>query len=355
MHTIVNDWFARKLLSPSGSTVKVAFFVAQRRKCFKLDRKGNSVSVRTCISLTMCALLISTAHAASVVEQLASFGYPNIKICGLPKTTDGLRKLLVIQFPQRKTSKEEQKEAVAILKLLTNALIASSQNYIGIKAIKNWDTCGNSDPEYTYWRDYDDNWRYMSKAPVRYLSQFNAELPPEIRGTADEAFVLFSLGLVEQRLDRIPASVKHFEKAYDILQQTDDPHKISAYVLVPLIHYHFGKDGDERTGQDYLNAFALITANSPTYQGDYLPLIKVAPVYPSRVQRSGREGHVIIEFLVDAQGKVQNPVVLEEFPPGVFGAAAVEAAKSFRYVPRVVNGVLVPTAGVRNRITFELN
>jgi hypothetical protein len=46
--------------------------------------------------------------------------------------------------------------------------------------------------------------------------------------------------------------------------------------------------------------------------------------------------------------------VIEESPKGVFGAAAIEGAKSFRYVPKVVDGVLVSTAGVRNKITFEL-
>ena len=85
-----------------------------------------------------------------------------------------------------------------------------------------------------------------------------------------------------------------------------------------------------------------------------MPLIEVAPVYPRNAQRRRREGYVLLEFIVDADGRVRDPVVIEESPKGVFGAAAVEAARSFRYVPKVVDGVLVSTAGVRNKITFEL-
>ena len=88
--------------------------------------------------------------------------------------------------------------------------------------------------------------------------------------------------------------------------------------------------------------------------GEYLPIVKVAPVYPRRAQTRGIEGYVILEFVVTRTGAVTNPVVVEAKPPGIFDRAAINAALKFKYKPKVVNGEAIDVAGVRNRITFEL-
>ena len=88
--------------------------------------------------------------------------------------------------------------------------------------------------------------------------------------------------------------------------------------------------------------------------GEYLPIVKVAPVYPRRAQTRGIEGYVLLEFIVTKTGAVANPVVLESSPPGIFDRAALNAALKFKYKPKVVNGEPIDVAGVRNRITVEL-
>lgn len=88
--------------------------------------------------------------------------------------------------------------------------------------------------------------------------------------------------------------------------------------------------------------------------GEYLPIVKVAPVYPRRAQTRGIEGYVLLEFVVTKTGAVRDPVVIESKPPGVFDRAALQAALKFKYKPKVVNGEPIDVAGVRNRITFEL-
>lgn len=88
--------------------------------------------------------------------------------------------------------------------------------------------------------------------------------------------------------------------------------------------------------------------------GEYLPIVKVAPVYPRRAQTRGIEGYVLLEFVVTRTGAVTDPVVLESKPPGIFDRAAMNAAVKFKYKPKVVNGEAIDVAGVRNRITFEL-
>jgi len=88
--------------------------------------------------------------------------------------------------------------------------------------------------------------------------------------------------------------------------------------------------------------------------GEYLPIVKVAPVYPRRAQTRGIEGYVLLEFMVTRTGAVRDPVVIEAKPPGIFDRAAKNAALKFKYKPKVVNGEPVDVAGVRNLIKFEL-
>lgn len=91
-----------------------------------------------------------------------------------------------------------------------------------------------------------------------------------------------------------------------------------------------------------------------TSDGEYLPIVKVAPVYPRRAQTRGIEGYVLLEFVVTKTGAVRDPRVIESQPPGIFDRAALSAALKFKYKPKVVNGEPIDVAGVRNRITFEL-
>ena len=89
--------------------------------------------------------------------------------------------------------------------------------------------------------------------------------------------------------------------------------------------------------------------------GEYLPIVKVAPIYPRRALSRGIEGYVIVEFIVTKQGSVRSPVVVEAQPQGIFDQAAKDAALKFKYKPRVIDGVATEVAGVQNKITFKMN
>lgn len=103
--------------------------------------------------------------------------------------------------------------------------------------------------------------------------------------------------------------------------------------------------------------------------GEYLPIVKVQPVYPRRALSRGMSGWVIVEFTVTEQGTVTNPVVVEncawikgprsegdceDNPNSIFDSSATRAAEKFKYKPKVIDGQPVETAGVQNKITFEL-
>jgi len=87
--------------------------------------------------------------------------------------------------------------------------------------------------------------------------------------------------------------------------------------------------------------------------GEYLPIVKVAPVYPARALSRGLEGYVIVEFTVTRQGTVRDVSVVES-SSSLFERAAMDAALKFKYKPRVIAGEPVEVPGVQNKITFEI-
>lgn len=88
--------------------------------------------------------------------------------------------------------------------------------------------------------------------------------------------------------------------------------------------------------------------------GEYLPIVKVAPIYPRRAQTRGITGYCIVEYTVTTSGAIRDPVPVDCSPSGVFERASVKAAEKFKYKPRVVDGAAIEVAGVQNKFTYEL-
>lgn len=88
--------------------------------------------------------------------------------------------------------------------------------------------------------------------------------------------------------------------------------------------------------------------------GEYLPIVKVAPIYPRRAQTRGISGYCIIEYTVMASGAIKDPVAVDCQPSGVFEKASLKASLKFKYKPRVVDGEAIEVAGVQNKFTYEL-
>lgn len=88
-------------------------------------------------------------------------------------------------------------------------------------------------------------------------------------------------------------------------------------------------------------------------EGDYLPIVRVAPVYPARALSRGLEGHVDLSFTVTAAGTVRDPIILFS-TSSLFERAATRAVLKFKYKPRVVDGIPVDVTGVKTRITFRI-
>ncbi|WP_116368040.1 energy transducer TonB [Parahaliea mediterranea] len=101
-------------------------------------------------------------------------------------------------------------------------------------------------------------------------------------------------------------------------------------------------------------AIEISSSGMAATDGEYLPIVKVAPIYPRRAQTRGITGYCIVEYTVTKSGSIRDPRPVDCQPSGVFESASVKAAEKFKYKPRVVDGEAIEVAGVQNKFTYEL-
>ncbi len=90
-------------------------------------------------------------------------------------------------------------------------------------------------------------------------------------------------------------------------------------------------------------------------EGDYLPIVKVAPIYPQRALSRGVEGFCVVQYTVTKQGTIRDPFVIEDqCTSSLFHRASIQAALKFKYKPRVVDGQAIEVPGVQNKFTYEI-
>jgi protein TonB len=90
-------------------------------------------------------------------------------------------------------------------------------------------------------------------------------------------------------------------------------------------------------------------------EGDYLPIVKVAPIYPNRALTRGVEGYCVVQYTVTRLGTTKDPfVVPDQCTSTLFHRASVNAALKFKYKPRIMDGEAVEVPGVQNKFTYEI-
>ena len=70
---------------------------------------------------------------------------------------------------------------------------------------------------------------------------------------------------------------------------------------------------------------------------------RVLPEYPGNAKRRNIEGTVVIQLIVDTEGKAQQCAIHSSEPKGLFDSAALAAARKTRFVPGKVGGQPVNT------------
>jgi len=104
------------------------------------------------------------------------------------------------------------------------------------------------------------------------------------------------------------------------------------------------------------------TALTPSYNSSnvesfdssqYFPVQKDAPSYPQRALDKNLQGVCTVRYTVNTEGRVENPEALGDCH-AFFIKPSLEATKSFRYTPRMVDGKAVKVQNVKNTFQYRI-
>ena len=170
----------------------------------------------------------------------------------------------------------------------------------------------------------------------------------------------FWIGKIHLGRDRYPEAVESMTTVVDMLPADDTTALMARANLVEA----YEKLGDSDNATEHCLAIGRTVPWMGT--ADYQPLFKRVPTYPRSALTRNAEGFVLLEFAVDEMGFVREPKVVDsKLGTEVTGVtesaivraledAAIDAAKTFRYAPKFVDGQPVAVEGVRNRIVFQM-
>jgi tetratricopeptide (TPR) repeat protein len=211
--------------------------------------------------------------------------------------------------------------------------------------------------------EYSQAEKYLKQARLLYEKHEG----PGSRGTGR---VESLLGSTYSRRRKHKKAAPHYEKALKIYSGNSEADKQwRVFLRWELIKtYELARESDLATE----HAVALGNELSNMPNRELAPVYRALPKYPAELLRIGIEGYVDIELTVDEEGRVQNPVVIEEkmsrkpesqgrsLRHGLsrdrsFKQAALQAARKFRFAPRVIDNKPVAVPGVIVRVTFLLS
>ena len=81
--------------------------------------------------------------------------------------------------------------------------------------------------------------------------------------------------------------------------------------------------------------------------------VRIKPVYPFEMRRSGLKGEVTVGFIVDSEGQVRDPYIISSSNAG-FEDAAIQAVLKWKFRPGQKGGRAVNTR-VAQPLSFSLN
>ncbi|HOK41300.1 MAG TPA: energy transducer TonB [bacterium] len=83
-------------------------------------------------------------------------------------------------------------------------------------------------------------------------------------------------------------------------------------------------------------------------------IYKIEPTYPIVAKKLGIEGYVVLQFIVNENGNVENIIILENSPSDIFNENTIIAVKQWKFIPGSFNNQKVKT-NCQIKINFKLN
>ena len=112
----------------------------------------------------------------------------------------------------------------------------------------------------------------------------------------------------------------------------------------------------QRASVELDTGLQLSNASIAATDGDYLPLVAIAPQYPTRAAQRGIQGWCLVSFTVDGLGNVveESIEVVDAEPANIFDRSSLRAAARFKFQPRVVDGEGVNVDCVQYLFRYQL-
>jgi protein TonB len=76
--------------------------------------------------------------------------------------------------------------------------------------------------------------------------------------------------------------------------------------------------------------------------------------YPEFAKRKNLTGYVVVNLLINEEGRVETSQILESNPPSIFDASALNSVRDWRFSPALYKGAPVKV-WVRQKIRFDFN
>lgn len=86
---------------------------------------------------------------------------------------------------------------------------------------------------------------------------------------------------------------------------------------------------------------------------ELVAVVRTPPLYPPEARSRRIEGRVLVEFTVTERGEVEDPVIVEANPPGVFDQAVLQSVRKWRFKPKEKDGKPVAVRA-RQPLEFKL-
>ena len=151
--------------------------------------------------------------------------------------------------------------------------------------------------------------------------------------------------------------------AMEVVEEIDKPEPIEDNTEVPeeaperQINLSEGPAINiDRGGIEIDTGLELSNASISATDGDYLPLVAIAPQYPTRAAQRGIQGWCLVSFTVDGLCNVVEETieVVDAEPQSIFDRSSERAAARFKFQPRVIDGVGVDVPGVQYLFRYQL-
>jgi len=147
--------------------------------------------------------------------------------------------------------------------------------------------------------------------------------------------------------------IKPQEPEHEKVSEIDTPQTVDVPTINPVESTNQTTQKSESKTSADASAAKASAENQAFDSSQYFPVQKNAPAYPQRALDKNVQGVCTVRYTVNAEGRVENPEALGDCH-AFFIKPSLEATKSFRYTPRVVDGKAVKVPNVKNTFQYRI-